>query len=306
MRVFGVDYQFLACGDVFTVGLAHAAAALGVEYQHALWSAPDLATQIRRVQPDLLLVVHGRKFARHLQRGAGVPSAVWLLDEPYEVDDTARWSSRFDQIFVNDPSTLGRHLSAQGRAPVPLPVCYDPEVHQPRAQAPVYRTGFVGGGNPTREQLLAHLAARDLLDYVVGGPWQTRGVQARCRSGNIPAAVTATLYQQTRIVINAFRDRHHFNRDGLRATAMNPRIYEALACGALVISEWRPEIDAVVPELPTFRTAAECGDLVAHYLAHPADAGRRQALCAARLRAHTYAARLRTVLEIAGVWREAA
>ena len=27
-RVFGVDYQFLSCGDVFTRGLAHAAAGL--------------------------------------------------------------------------------------------------------------------------------------------------------------------------------------------------------------------------------------------------------------------------------------
>ena len=38
---------------------------------------------------------------------------------------------------------------------------------------------------------------------------------------------------------------------------MNPRIYEALACGALVISEARPEIGQLMPELPVFDTSEE-------------------------------------------------
>ena len=66
-----------------------------------------------------------------------------------------------------------------------------------------------------------------------------------------------------------FREQHHFNREGIEATAMNPRIYEALACGALVISEWRSEIAERVPELPTFKTAEECVELVGSYLRDP-------------------------------------
>jgi spore maturation protein CgeB len=77
---------------------------------------------------------------------------------------------------------------------------------------------------------------------------------------------------------------------------MNPRIYEALACGALVVSEWRPEIAELVPELPTFTTEAECVALVAYLLAAPDKAEAIRAACAARLASHTYADRLQTVL----------
>ena len=60
----------------------------------------------------------------------------------------------------------------------------------------------------------------------------------------MPAEQTAALYRDTAIVVNVFRDRHHFNRAGIAGARMNPRIYEALACGALVISEPRDDLDA--------------------------------------------------------------
>jgi hypothetical protein len=307
-RVFGVDYQFLSCGDVFTQGLAHAAADLGVPYAHAGWDAPDLQVQIAAFAPDLLFVVHGRKFCARFPNIAGfcVPqTAVWLLDEPYEVDDTATFSPRFDHVFVNDPATLDRHPRSAS-----LPVCYDPHVHRPlvlrdaelvdlgdpRTRA----VGFIGGGNPTRDRVLGALAQAGLLSYVVGGAWADPGVNALCLARNINPGATAALYQQTRIVVNIFRQVHHFNARGTAATAMNPRVYEATACGALVVSEWRPEIDEVVPELPTFRFADECVDLVRYLFAHPLDEDDIRQRCAARLRAHTYAARLQTVLTTIG------
>ena len=98
-------------------------------------------------------------------------------------------------------------------------------------------------------------------------------------------------------MLNVFRETHHFNRDGIQATSMNPRIYEALACGALVVSEARPEIAERVPELPTFTTPAECVDIVRGLLRDPASANEIQLACASRLAAGTYAERLRTVLQ---------
>lgn len=296
-RVFGVDYQFLACGDVFTQGLAHAAADLGITYAHADWNAPDLPTRIQLFRPDLLFVVHGRKFSRkyHNLKAFGATTAVWLLDEPYEVDDTRLFSKRFDQVFVNDPATLDRHPGA-----VPLPVCYDPHVHTSGESDRSYAVGFVGGGNGTRERYLAALARAGLLGYVVGGKWQDPAVNGQCLSGNIPPAETVKLYQQTRIVLNVFREVHHYNRDRIPATAINPRVYEATACGALVVSEWRPEIDAVVPELPTFRTEAECVETVTRFIDNPSARHIQLSMCQDRLKDHTYAARLQTVMETVG------
>lgn len=296
-RVFGVDYRFLACGDVFTQGLVHAAASLGLTYAHADWADPGLLGQIDAFKPDLVFVVHGRKCVRRWRRALEAwPSAVWLLDEPYEVDDTATWSGRFGHVFVNDPATLDRHEHVSY-----LPVCYDPVVHYPSAD-PAQRSavGFIGGGNPTRDRYLGVLADQGLLTYVIGGPWSHAGVQQVCRSTNVPADQTSKLYRSTRIVLNVFRDRHHYNRTQTPATSLNPRIYEALACGALVVSEWRPEIETVVPELPTFHSVSECLETVTYLLSDPDAAERIRVACLARIQPHTYASRLSQVLARCG------
>jgi len=294
MRVFGVDYQFLSCGSVFTDGLAHAAADLGVEYAHAAWDDAELVTRIKAFAPDLIVVVHGRRFAQRFGSDfslLGAPTAVWLLDEPYEVDDTETFSDRFDHVFISDRATLYRHPRSSY-----LPVCYDPRVHHPGELPRIRKVGFVGGGNSTRERYLSALARAGVLDYVVGGDWSDEAINAVCLGRNIRPNATAQLYGVTRIVLNVFRETHHFNRDGIAATSLNPRVYEALACGALVVSEWRPEIDTVVPELPTFRTEAECVALINYLLAAPEKAEAIRLACAMRLASHTYADRLQTVL----------
>lgn len=301
MRVFGVDYQFLSCGSVFTDGLVHAAADLGVDYAHALWSDVTI-DQVEAFGPDLVFVVHGRRFSQRFPDldGFNVPTVVWLLDEPYEVDDTSRWSMPFDHVFVNDPATLDRHAPSSY-----LPVCYDPHVHRAGGGPRPHAVGFVGGANGTRDRYLGALARAGLLTYVVGGEWADPDVRSRCVAGNIRPRQTAALYQQTRIVVNVFREEHHFNIRGTAATSLNPRVYEALACGALVVSEWRPEIDTLVPELPTFRTEAECLERVAHLLAHPDDAEAIRSACERRMARHTYADRLFTVLKTTGVFTPA-
>lgn len=298
-RLFVATYQFRSCGDVFTQGLAHAADALGLSYAHGDWTDPSVSAHVAAFRPDLLFVIHGRQFTRHrhtLLDGRAYRTAVWLLDEPYEVDETASWSGRYDHVFVNDPATLHRHERSSY-----LPVCYNPVLHfaPPGAERPD-AVGFIGGGNAIRNQYLGALADVGLLTYAVGGPWSHSGVRAVCRSLNIPAAETPRRYQRTRIVLNIWREEHHYNREHLPATSLNPRVYEALACGSLVVSQWRPEIETLVPELPVFHTPTECLDVVMGLLADPERAERIRAACWARVQPHTYAARLARVLALCG------
>ena len=100
-RVFFIHYRFLACGDIFRTGLMHAAAALKLNAAEAYWDDPALEEQVRQFNPELLFVVHGHRFSH---RWAGLakqyPSVVWLLDEPYEVDDTSKFSGSFRWVFV--------------------------------------------------------------------------------------------------------------------------------------------------------------------------------------------------------------
>ena len=292
-RVFFVNYQFLACGDVFTQGLRRAAAADGIDFDDADWNDADLPGKVARFGPDLLFVVHGRQFVRRWgSRFSDYTTAVWLVDEPYEVDDSSVYSRQFTHVFVNDPSTLGRHRNAAY-----LPVCFDPLLHQPGGEARPHMVGFIGGANPTRERYLTALAQRGALSYVVGGPWTDPRLKALCHSRNITPDEAAALYRASRIIVNVFRDRHHFNRDAVTPLSLNPRVYEALACGALVVSEWRPELQQMVPDMPVFRTEAELVAIVGQLLADPDRAEALRVKCAALLASHTYADRLRTVME---------
>ena len=143
------------------------------------------------------------------------------------------------------------------------------------------------------------LAEAGLLGYVVGGPWRAPALGKLCLAANIPADRTSDLYRQTEIVLNVFREVHHFNRQRVSAFSMNPRIYEALACGAAVVSERRTEIDQVFPELPQFSSPDALLAAVTRLLADQTHLARARAQCRQQLAGHSYSDRLKRVIRIA-------
>ena len=293
--IYFINYKFLSCGDVFRTGLNHAAQSIGIPYRESYWDDPNLPKKIHEFNPDLIFVVHGRKFAqRWKDTFKSYNTALWLLDEPYEVDDTSRFSHLFNTQFVNDPSTLQSHPNAHY-----LPVCFDPLVYYDNPRERKYLTGFIGGSNPVRQKFLETLYENQLLSYVVGGPWKGHKLNFISLSNNIPHEQTAELYRQTKIIINIFRSQHHYNTRKIPAQSLNPRIYEALACGALVISEERPEIQTLFPMLPVFRSPQELTHIITQFL-HD-DEKRVQVLHACReaLSCHSFAHRLQQVISIA-------
>ena len=125
------------------------------------------------------------------------------------------------------------------------------------------------------------------MDYVVGGPWHDARLKAVCIASNCRPERVAGLYRDTALIVNVFRDRHHFNRSGIAGTSMNPRIYEALACGALVVSEQRAEIAERLPALPTYGSAAELVSLVERLMSDRPEIARLHDQCVMQLRADT-------------------
>ena len=299
-RVFVVNYNFLTCGDVFGIGLSNAAKQLGLQHEVAFWNDPNLPARIDKFRPDLIFVVHGRRFADKWKgRFSSYKSAVWLVDEPYEVDDTARWSKTFGTVFINDPNTLSRHPNAHY-----LPVCFDPVRHRDLGSTRSQAVGFVGGFNETRNQYLERMASAGMLSYVVGGPWKSNAVQRLSIGPKISPEKTTALYQDTSVVLNVFRDVHHFNHGRVPARSMNPRIYEALACGALVISEERDEIKEVFPDLPTFTDSTSLIKTLKGLISNEEFRGSLLQKSRVRLEGHSYADRLTTVLKICLGWTE--
>ncbi len=300
-RVFVVTYRFVTCGDVFSDGLRNAARELGIAHAEADCLDPRLPEKIEAFAPDLVLVVHGRRFAQRWSKQLNRwHQAVWLVDEPYEVDDTASWSHHFDTVFVNDPGTLERH-ERPGTTAHHLPMAHDPvHCHDATAQHPPrrHRVGFIGGANPSRERLLLRLAEAGLLSYVVGGPWRSPVLRRLCLAQRVPHQRTAELYRQTDLVLHIYRDQHHFNAQGTREQSPSPRTFEALACGALVVSERREGVLTTFPDLPVFEHEDELVPLVQRLLDDADERERRLRACQRTLGQHRYADRLAQALSL--------
>lgn len=76
-----------------------------------------LAQQILAWKPDLVWCYHGRAASNSsfldVIRRAGVRTAVFLPDEPYEVGESARFSPAFDFVFTLDHCTVEAHLRSR-------------------------------------------------------------------------------------------------------------------------------------------------------------------------------------------------
>lgn len=301
MKIFGVDVTFRAAGDMFTHGLTHAAGELGVEYKSALWDAPNLPAQVAQFKPDLILVIHGRDFVdrwkdqwRAVER---FQTAVWLVDEPYEVDNSEGYSSRFNWVFVQDKNTIDRHVNAHY-----LPTCFDPSRHFDVGKERIHKVGFIGQHYKSRRKYLEALARAGHLSYIIGGAPFSQGVLKQFyKEAHVPPSRTAEIYQQTQIVLNVWREIHHWNKHKVPAYSLSPRVYEALACGALVISEPRPELEELFPELPTFDTPASAVKQADYWLSETNIRADLMMNISAKLKGHTYADRLKTIIEVCGL-----
>jgi spore maturation protein CgeB len=100
-----------------------------------------LAENIIKWRPDLVWCHHGRaagneSFLSQFKR-RGIPTAVYLCDEPYEVGETARYSPRFDFVFTMDPCTTKAHLESRSQphrsGVFYLPACADDELFKRRS-----------------------------------------------------------------------------------------------------------------------------------------------------------------------------
>lgn len=301
MRIFSIDVTFRAAGDMFTHGLAHAAGELGVEYKSALWNAPNLPAQVTQFKPDLILVIHGRDFVERWKDQwktfERFQTAVWLVDEPYEVDDTETYSSRFNWVFVQDRNTVDRHINAHY-----LPTCYDPSRHFDNRKERIHKVGFIGQHYKSRRKYLESLARAGHLSYIIGGAPFNQGVLKQFyECPHISPLDVALYYRETQIVLNAWREIHHWNKHKVPAYSLSPRVYEALGCGALVISEPRPELEELFPELPTFDTPANLVKQADYWLSETSNRENLMAHIRGKLTGHTYADRLKKIIEVCGL-----
>lgn len=224
---------------------------------------------------------------------------LWNISHPEKL--TAGECERYDLVFVAS-RRWADSLASHTDTPVhPLQQATDPEVFHPDYDASHdHDLVFVGNSRRVRRRILGDLLSnREASGYdlaVWGKDWQGL-IDSRYVVGEyLPNEEVRKAYSSASIVLNDHWD------DMREHGFISNRIYDALASGALVISDRIEELEEEFGEaVVTYEGAQELKELVDYYLSHPSERERR----ARRgrdlvLERHTFERRISELLERLG------
>ncbi|XID95702.1 glycosyltransferase [Paenibacillaceae bacterium WGS1546] len=252
--------------------------------------AAEMRAQAELYRPDAVLVMNGLHVfpPDHLEqidaiRRAGIPTAIWFVDDPYVTDVTVQVAPHYDYVFTHERSCVPLYQSCGCTHVYHLPLASHPGLFQPMAVPPPYRTDicFIGMAFWNRVELFDEIAPY-LLDkkVLIGGKlWERMKHYPRLskfvHDGWIPVPETAKYYNGAKIVINLHRTteagKDNLNGMNWPAESVNPRTFEMSACGTLQLTDLRqelPEHYEVGSEIAVFRDANDLVRQLEYYLTH--------------------------------------
>lgn len=255
---------------------------------------------------DLLIVLHGQQISPDLVkvlRKGKIQTCLVLLDEPYETDRTKLWSRSYPVVFSNDRSTVSLHQTDRTRA-FHYFHAYDEELYSPQGDRFESEILVLGSPYDARKSVLYPLL-QEFGDRIT---WVGPGWRKFCERGihvdryQTPTQV-AFWYRGAKVVINVHRNStwSHFgklNREEIAATHANPRCFEASACGTLVISSFRSDLQEVLPDMPVFHNSSQLRDILRFFLED--DLARKETIerILEEVKPHSYRARARQMWKI--------
>jgi len=281
-----------------------------IERADRAWVNRRLQTCAGRLRPDVLIVLGGELIdpdTVHRAKTGGAAAVLWTIDAPWNFEPVLRAAAAYDRIFCQGTEAVELLRESGIGGARWLPMGCDPECHSRRSSGAEGDRGhgvvFVGSHYPVREQVFAGLAG---TDFSIWGPgWERLPAASPLRmhvkgAHTAPAAWTG-IYRASKIVLAV----HYRDLRGLiPCHQASPRVFEAMACGAFVLSDRQRDVLALFREgehLACFGDAAELAEKVRHYLGSPDERERiaRQGAEAVLLD-HTYTGRLRELLDEAG------
>jgi SAM-dependent methyltransferase len=205
-----------------------------------------------------------------------------------------------DLIFSSFPHFV-EEFRRQGITAYYQSLAFEPRIGHTLAPSDrAHAVTFVGGlssAHKERQQFVASLAKLVPLECWGYGVESLRasGVEQTRLHGEVWGRDMFSTLRRSRITIN-----HH--TDVAQTYANNMRLFEATGCGALLVTDYKDNLDdlfKIGEEVVAYRSLDECAALVRYYIAHPEEARRIADRGRARtFRDHTYARRMAHTAEI--------
>jgi SAM-dependent methyltransferase len=246
-------------------------------------------------------------------RERGIPTAFWNKEDPVHFDRFAEAAALFEHVFTTDARCAERYHALPGeRTVTPLPFAAQPRIHNPAAAGPERSTSpcFAGAWYRDRhaDRRLALEALLDaarpyglvIYDRRFGGDDGAFGFPERFAPhvlGKLPYERILDVYKSHRVFLNA-------NSVVDSPTMCSRRVFELAACDTAIVSTPSRALAALLGE-GTVEVAGERGSAAESLERLLGDEGERTRRTRAARRVvfaeHTYAKRLATIAEVAGL-----
>lgn len=254
----------------------------------------------RAFKPDLTITLDVRlhqEVVKSVQQG-GSKAVFWFPDAVANLGKHQSLLAGYDRIYFKNPPLVEQLTSIHG-----LPVKYLPEAanstwHRPEGDYGTASTIVVAGNiHPTRAILLDRLVQAGIPLSIYGpsmSAWMDFPRLRKVHSGrSVVREEKARTFRSARAVLN--------NLHPAEYAGSNCRLFEATACGAVVLTEWRTGMEQLFApdsEVVPFRSFNELVEACEQLLSDP-ECGRPIADAAAlrSSRDHTYEQRLHTILD---------
>lgn len=255
--------------------------------------------------PDLLFSVHGGNVPLNSvndYKVAGVTTAVYLLDEPYEVDSSVKWSRYYDWVFTVDRSTIDVH--AEYSKVSHMPCGYDETVFNTDGPSISSELLMLGSCFSARENILGRTINKFGNRFTWVGPGWTKLCQAGIHYDRlVTPEECAMFYRGADITLNIHRDStwSHFgqlNSRGLVATHLNPRFWEAAACGSFAFSSERSDLQKIAKGAASFKDENDLFDKLDYFVNNPKARKKQAKLMYRAVKKHSYSERARQILNL--------
>lgn len=247
------------------------------------------------VNADAVVVVCGLLFHPSLYllfERMGMPVFLYGTESPYDDElyrNVAKLSTACSLNEAGSVAGIQRAVHDSGETtPVAyLPLGYNPTIHRPgfadslavshAGEIPAHDVVFIGNMYPSRA---AWMEAIDWtgIDLGIYGIFDAipddSPLRKYIKGGVVRNTAACAIYQRSKIVLNLFRA-EQFGPEWTvigthKGTSLNPRVIEAAAAGACLVSEWRPELDTVFgTAVPFAYNPEQCETIIRDLLAKP-------------------------------------
>lgn len=262
-------------------------------------AARDLILDVIIHKPDVVFVVSGTIIPHEVYRELLMVRqeldrkfmlALYLTECPYVDDLQEAFAQYADVLFLNDKYSLDRFDPKRRRYVDYLPHSFNPKVHYPGSIEDglldeSLQSDVLFGGTAFKERvdMLASVEWNN-INLKLLGTWKewentTEGKRIVPYLADSKILVNnlelADYYRNTKIALNIHRTRPDVDGIGkeldnhVDAYSIGPRIYEASACGAFILTDYRKEAEDIFGDtIDFFEGSQQLSEKLAYWL-HP-------------------------------------